>query len=172
MYWMTLPLKRYFDFRGRSRRKEYWLFTLFLILASIVLGILDGALGLTFGGGDEDTPFGNSNGVLGSIFSLATFIPSISVGVRRLHDIDRTGWWLLFPVLTVIVGAFLTGVMFGFSGGDGLAGLGGALLGVVLGAVIGGLVLFVFTVTDGTPGPNRYGDDLKDPVGNVAEVFR
>ena len=172
MYWMTLPLKRYFEFSGRSRRKEYWMFFLFTVICNVVLSILDGALGLTLGD-DEATSISNT-GVLAGLFGLATFIPSISVGVRRLHDTNRRGWWLLFPVLTLIVGGLLTGVLVSGVSSDssGLAGLGGAVLGLALGALIGFVTLLVFYVMDGTPGPNRFGDDPKDPVGDVADVFR
>jgi uncharacterized membrane protein YhaH (DUF805 family) len=178
MEWMILPLKRYFDFSGRSRRKEYWLFTLFIVLASFVVGILDSALGLTFGETEGASSFRSNNGVLGTIFSLATLIPSISVGVRRLHDVDRTGWWLLFPLITTILGVLLGGLVGGFgadggSGGvGGLGGLYGVLIGGAVGVAIGGIVLLVFYCTGGTRGPNRFGSDPKDPVGDVAEVFR
>jgi uncharacterized membrane protein YhaH (DUF805 family) len=87
MEWMILPLKRYFDFSGRSRRKEYWMFVLFTVIVSAILGVLDEALGLTLGNPES----ARQTGVLGSIFSLATFVPSVAVGVRRLHDTDRSG---------------------------------------------------------------------------------
>ena len=93
MEWMILPLKRYADFSGRSRRKEYWMFFLFTIIVSVALGIIDAVLGLNFGSGFS------SNGVLGSLFSLATLVPSLAVGIRRLHDTDRSGWWLLLVFL-------------------------------------------------------------------------
>ena len=96
MEWMLLPLKRYAEFSGRSRRKEYWMFFLFTIMVGIVLGIIDAVLGLNFGSG-----FG-SNGVLGSLFSLATLVPSLAVGIRRLHDTDRSAWWLLLVLLPII----------------------------------------------------------------------
>ena len=165
MYWMTLPLKRYFDFRGRSRRKEYWMFFLFLVLASEVLGIIDQTLGLTYGGsGNTTNSFRSDNGMLGSIFSLLTFIPIISVGVRRLHDTDRTGWWLVAPLL----GLLGIGVAFAI----GLNWPGRMLALGVIPVVLLGITLLVFLCTDGTPGPNRFGDDPKDPVSDVAEVFR
>lgn len=95
MNWMILPLKRYFDFKGRSRRKEYWMYTLFLVIASIVLSIVDAVLGLGGSASSDsvatDTTIGGSAAVTGgwlaNIFSIATFIPSLAVAVRRLHDL-------------------------------------------------------------------------------------
>ena len=140
MEWMLLPLKRYAQFSGRSRRKEYWMYTLFIILAGIVLTIVDSILGLgghatltseTGSGGAFYGAIAN-RGLLANLFSLATFIPSLAVGVRRLHDTNRSGWWLL-------------------------------LLFVPL---IGAIVLLVWFCTPGTSGSNNYGDD---PLSNTPE---
>lgn len=173
MEWMILPLKRYAEFGGRSRRKEYWMFFLFTIIVSVVLGIIDGVLGLTLGGGDGATATAASTGVLGGIFSLATIVPSIAVGVRRLHDTDRSGWWLLIPVGLLILGLVLGGALGGAAGG-GMMGLGAGFGLGILGAVVGGLVLLVFYCLEGTRGPNRFGPDPKDPAGtaDLNEVFR
>lgn len=94
MEWMILPLKRYAEFSGRSRRKEYWMYFLFTIIVGIVLGGIDGILGLNAGLG--------RTGVLGGLFSLATLIPSIAVAIRRLHDTDRSGWWLLLVFIPIL----------------------------------------------------------------------
>lgn len=96
MDWMLLPLRRYAEFSGRSRRREYWMFTLFVVLVSIILTMIDMMLGLTTAAG----------GVLTLLFSLAVLVPSLAVGVRRLHDSERSGWWLLIglvPFVGVIV---------------------------------------------------------------------
>ena len=85
MEWAIMPLKRYAEFSGRSRRKEYWLFLLLAIGLGIVAGIIDGILGLRHG----------SVGPIGGLLSLALLIPSIAVAIRRLHDTDRSGWWLV-----------------------------------------------------------------------------
>ena len=94
MNWYISALKRYFDFSGRARRKEYWFFTLFNILISVGLALVDMAIG-TF---DEVSGYG----ILSSIYLLAVLIPSIAVAVRRLHDTDRTGWWLLIGLIPLI----------------------------------------------------------------------
>ena len=88
-------LKKYADFSGRARRKEYWLFVLFNIIISCVLTVID------FMVGTYNQAVGI--GVLTGIYALAVVIPGIAVSVRRLHDTDRTGWWLLI-VLVPIVG--------------------------------------------------------------------
>lgn len=85
---------RYVDFKTRSTRSQYWWFTLWSIIFSVITGILDGFLGM----GDS--------GPIGMIVSLVMFVPSIAVGIRRLHDIGRTGWWMLLvfvPLLGWIV---------------------------------------------------------------------
>jgi uncharacterized membrane protein YhaH (DUF805 family) len=94
MSWFIEALKKYAVFSGRSRRKEYWYFVLFVVLISIVLGIIDGL----FGTYHRST----GAGLFSTIFSLAILIPSISVSVRRLHDIDRTGWWVLISLVPLI----------------------------------------------------------------------
>ncbi|MBC8281361.1 MAG: DUF805 domain-containing protein [Chloroflexi bacterium] len=82
---------RYFDFRTRSSRSEYWFWTLFLICVSVVATILDELL---FDG----------TSVLDPISSVALFIPGLAVTVRRLHDVDRSGWWVLiaFTIVGII----------------------------------------------------------------------
>lgn len=83
--------RRYVDFNGRSRRREYWFFVLFNVLISIGLGIIDGIFGL-----------GNMEmgvGLLSSLYGLAVLLPSLGYAVRRCHDIGRSGLWLLLLVI-------------------------------------------------------------------------
>jgi len=181
MEWMILPFKRFLDFKGRSRRKEYWMYLLFVIIVYIVLMFLDSALGL--GGrvtGDAEltgTSVGAagalSGGVLTMIFALVTLIPSIAVSVRRLHDIDRTGWWILLPLGFYLAGAAiaLAGIAQAASGGSG--GLATAGVGLVLSgiAMITGILLLVWYCMPGTVGPNRFGEDPKGQTTNADEVF-
>lgn len=88
--------KRAFDFSGRSRRKEYWMFVLFYAIALIILTILDRVL------------FGDSEiAVLSLIFTLVSAIPSISITVRRLHDIGKSGWWILLSLIPFVGGIIL-----------------------------------------------------------------
>ncbi len=92
MNWYLEALKKYAVFSGRARRKEYWMFGLFYLIFAIVLGIIDGILGI----GGED------GGLLSGLYVLAMLIPSIAVTIRRLHDTDHSGWWLLIGLVPVI----------------------------------------------------------------------
>ena len=83
MKWFIKCLKQYADFRGRARRKEYWMFT----LINGIIGFVMGLLGLT---------------ILSWIYSVAVFIPSLAVGVRRIHDIGKSAWWILLFLIPVI----------------------------------------------------------------------
>lgn len=91
-------LKKYAVFEGRARRKEYWFFVLFNFLIGVGLGIIDNVIGLS---GE-----GAAGGLLSMIYTLAVLVPSIAVAVRRLHDTDHSGWWLLIgfvPLIGIIV---------------------------------------------------------------------
>ncbi|OYT16867.1 MAG: hypothetical protein B7C24_05510 [Bacteroidetes bacterium 4572_77] len=93
MEWYLMVLKKYAEFNGRSRRKEYWMFVLFNMIISFALISVEHLLGIA-------TSYGG--GFLSNIYSLAILIPSIAVGVRRLHDIGKSGWWLLIGLIPVI----------------------------------------------------------------------
>lgn len=173
MEWMILPLKRYAEFNGRSRRKEYWMWILFTILANIVFSLLDAVLGL---GGSATSTSSSApgaaaaagslrGGLLSGIFSLGVLVPNLSVAVRRLHDTDRSGWWILLPVVPAIL-VFVP--LFAGLGGSGMLFLGILLIGV-LGCAI---LLLVWYCTEGTRGPNRFGDDPKaDLPADLARTF-
>ena len=92
--WMLMPYKRYVDFAGRSRRKEYWMFFLFTFLVGFVINII-GAVGQ--GGGLTAIM-----GIVGLIFQLGSLLPSIAVAIRRMHDQDRSGWWIICPIANII----------------------------------------------------------------------
>jgi uncharacterized membrane protein YhaH (DUF805 family) len=81
-------LKKYAEFGGRARRAEYWMFTLFNVLISIGLSIVDAIVG-TFG-------------ILSLIYGVGVFIPGLAVTVRRLHDTNRSGWWMLIALIPLI----------------------------------------------------------------------
>jgi uncharacterized membrane protein YhaH (DUF805 family) len=78
---------RYVDFSTRSSRSEYWWFVLFYVIAGIVLGIVDMIIGIN---------------ILTAILMLGSIIPGIAVGVRRLHDIGRSGWWMLIGFIPLV----------------------------------------------------------------------
>ena len=93
-WYLKVVKEKYADFSGRAGRPEFWYFVLANILISIGLALIDNILGTTVGAG--------GTGILGSIYSLAILIPSIAVGVRRLHDTDRSGWWILIGLIPLI----------------------------------------------------------------------
>jgi len=105
-------LGRYAVFSGRARRSEYWWFVVFTTLVGVAADIADAVLGTTFerttDGIDAWLP---SFGLVGTVVNLLLFLPSLAVGVRRLHDTDRSGWWLLIG-LVPIVGAIVLLVFF------------------------------------------------------------
>ena len=98
---------KYATFEGRAQRSEYWWFVLFNLIVSILLNILAPGHGHGMGGG-----------LLGMIWSLATLLPSLAVGARRLHDTDRSGWWLLIG-LVPLVGLIVLIVFFASRGTAG-----------------------------------------------------
>jgi uncharacterized membrane protein YhaH (DUF805 family) len=124
---MFEPLRRYADFNGRARRSEYWLFWLFTLILELVVSVI---IGIT--GGDPMSMNLGLGGILFCIIVLGLFVPSLAVLFRRLHDTDRSAWWILIACLPLI----------------------------------GALVLLVFTLLDGTPGPNRFGPDPKARAGD------
>jgi uncharacterized membrane protein YhaH (DUF805 family) len=108
-WWKVVVLQRYAQFVGRAGRAEFWWFELSSFIIMTVLSIL-GRASVIFS-------------VLGFMYALAVLVPGIAVGVRRLHDTGRSGWWLLIGLVPLV----------------------------------GFIVLLVFFVSQGTPGPNQYG---------------
>ena len=160
--WMLMPLKRYAEFSGRSRRKEFWMFQLLnIIVIAVFLGPIyrimignmmsqmavaqDGTYSAAASSGFQygDHPIAIAFGAIGVIWALFVLVPGIAVTIRRLHDRDMSGWWYLgFIVLSII-----------------------PLIGIV--ASIGFLVVMCL---DGTKGTNRFGADPKGG-GTNPEVF-
>lgn len=93
MNWYLKAWKKYAVFDGRASRTEYWMFFLFNVLAGFVLGFVEGVLGAISN---------TDQSVLSTIYSLAVMVPSLAVGWRRMHDIDRSGWWLLLPIVNLV----------------------------------------------------------------------
>jgi uncharacterized membrane protein YhaH (DUF805 family) len=148
--WMLMPYRRYAEFSGRSRRKEYWSFALFFALVYLVLGALMVAGGYSVTNlyapepAMAETPgvlFWVGAGLL-ALFALGSIVPSIAVGVRRLHDRGLSGWWYLGVIIASMI------PVIGF---------------------LAGIAFLVLMVLPGTPGPNKYGPDPKDPAS--VEVF-
>ena len=106
MDWMLMPYRRYVDFSGRSQRKEYWMFYLFVVIVYAVLSII-----MSMGAPSIDPVTGQMSGggamatiglALLGLFGLGTIIPALAVAIRRMHDQDRSGWWILVPIANII----------------------------------------------------------------------
>ncbi|MCR9069461.1 MAG: DUF805 domain-containing protein [Rhodobacteraceae bacterium] len=122
----TCILEKYINFQDRAPRSEYWWFALFNIGGAVLLGLI----GIT---------------ILQTLWSLALFLPGIAVSIRRLHDLDKSGWWLLLPLGTLILGGVI-----------------GALLMPIIGGIIylaGVAILIYWFVQKGTDGANQFGPD-------------
>ena len=94
-------LTKYADFGGRARRSEYWWFVVFTALVTTLASVVDAVIG---------TQFGNT-GLVQLLATLALVLPSLAVGVRRLHDVSRSGWWVFLAVIPIL-GALILVVAF------------------------------------------------------------
>jgi uncharacterized membrane protein YhaH (DUF805 family) len=93
MEWYIKVLKNYAVFEGRASRQEYWMFFLFNIIVAFCLGLFIGVL---------NAITKTDQTVLGNIYNLAVLVPSIAVGIRRMHDTNRNGWWQIVPIAGLI----------------------------------------------------------------------
>jgi len=93
-WYKKVVFENYANFEGRARRKEYWMFFLANIIISFVLGFI---MGLIF------AFISPSLAPLANIYSLAVFVPSIAVAIRRMHDIGKSGWYILIPIYNIIL---------------------------------------------------------------------
>ena len=92
-YYKDILKNKYAVFEGRARRKEYWMFFLWNLIISIVVNIVGGIFGLTLS---------NDTNILGALYSLAILIPSLAVTSRRLHDTNRSAWWMLLWFIPIV----------------------------------------------------------------------
>jgi uncharacterized membrane protein YhaH (DUF805 family) len=120
MQWYIAVLKKYAVFSGRARRMECWMFALISWLAVLAFSMVDVVTGTYH--------WGTSLGALSTLYSLAVLIPTLAVTVRRLHDTDRSGWWIFLSLIPLL----------------------------------GAIAVLFFLISDGTPGPNRYGPNPKE----------
>jgi uncharacterized membrane protein YhaH (DUF805 family) len=157
MDWVAGPYKRYFDFVGRASRREYWAFAIFSLVVVTITGWIDNVSGLHFvaPAAGADPP-----GVLTTVFSLVTFVPGLAVAVRRLHDSNRSGWWVMLPVapflFVVVVAPFGLMVIF--------------YMFVPLAMLLAAAAFIVLLCLPGTRGPNRFGGDPFEDE-NVSKIF-
>ena len=105
MEWMLMPLRRYADFSGRSRRKEYWMFVLLIFIVAVALGLMTGSFTTVSDPADSvEMATWSSSSILLGLFYLAILIPALAVQVRRFHDQDKTGWLVLLNFIPFIGG--------------------------------------------------------------------
>ena len=148
---VSTVFRKYATFSGRAPRSEFWWYQLFYL---IIVGV----------------PLAFISETLDNLWSLLNFIPALAVSCRRLHDIDKSGWWQLLPM--VVLPLFMLGfALRGFDLVDYTSGLFGspiAWAGIVIGIGLY-ILLIVWFARQGTPGPNRFG---QDPFGRTdASVF-
>ena len=146
MTWAILPLRRAFDFRGRSRRAEFWTFVVLAQALFIAARLVDEALGHHSPRIDAQGYERSVAGPVLAVVTLALLLPGLAVTVRRLHDIDRRGSWILLPLAPPFV---ILPLMELFEW------MGLVLIGLLSGA--GLLTMLIFLCLPGTPGPNRFG---------------
>lgn len=154
MKWWLKCIKNYVTFEGRARRKEYWMFVLFNVIFSIILGFFDAIVFNAYF-------IPGKMGYLGSIYGLFVFLPTLAVSVRRLHDIGRSGWWLAgYYGLAIVCGILMLvgSVMI----------IAGRAAGIVLSLVdllvffVAGIWMLVWMCLDSQPGDNAYGPNPKE----------
>ena len=93
MHWFLDPItKHYFDFEGTAGRQAFWMFNLYYFIIAVVLGVIGGLVHFHF---------------LGVVLGLAVFLPSLGLGVRRLHDIGKSGLWFLIGLIPILGGLYL-----------------------------------------------------------------
>ena len=139
--WAFLCFQRYVTFYGRSARAEYWWFCLFQFLLSLVTMLIDVMLGL----GGPDSPISTN-----FILAIGLFLPSLAVTVRRLHDINRSGWTVLVYVVLTLVVVIVGGVL------SLLLGEFGTVL-MVLGIMAVSVKFIFLMASEGSRGDNGYG---------------
>ena len=170
---MFRPLIRYADFRGRARRAEYWLFVIFqggavgLCLLAAISAFSDKDVAAAAG------RFALGLGVAGLV-AVGLVIPYFAVLARRLHDADKSAWWMLLLAPGYLSPMLIGGAVVGaagqaMAGGDQAAAEAAVLSAaggsgaVMLVASLCNMVLLALTMTRGTRGPNRFGPDPRDP---------
>ena len=166
-------IHNYANFKGRASRSDYWYFILFNAIFAIVASYLDKALGFSFVTPKAD-PSGlqpaMSYGYIYVIYTLAVFIPGLSLTVRRLHDVGKSGWWYVgFMIYTAIVAVILMVTLVGSLTG-GVMATNFPVAGIVaLLTLFAALIwFFILMCTKGHPGENKWGlNPLEEEAENI-----
>ncbi|MGJ8562860.1 MAG: DUF805 domain-containing protein [Alphaproteobacteria bacterium] len=177
-FWTAVKtcFQKYFDFKGRAQRTEYWWFYLFLTLVGIGLFFVDALLypiffpgnvtGITYAQGVV-AGMASDTTILSNVFSLATLIPTFAAGARRLHDIDKSGWWQILPLAPLVLMA-IGFIMLSLAGEMTLVGTIVAIIGGI-GTLVTVVLLLVWLATDSDKADNRFGHSPK--YGGQASAF-
>lgn len=161
MRWMFMPLRRYARFSGRASRREFWPWIAFMVAVITACIVLNANFGdRAFRSGRSSTRiWGDFAIVFAFFFWLGTFLPSLAVAVRRLHDMNNRGWWVLLIWVPFAITLFFLLLgnrpLFLTIGGGG-----------VLATLVGTATLLIWCIVPGTRGDNRFG---KDPFGATLE---
>ena len=175
--WALRPLKRYAEFSGRSSRAEFWWFFLFVIIIYVGVLFIMGAMGAGVSSMNPGASLvaGTFSGsvLVVILFWLLLFIPTLAVQIRRLHDINRTGWWLggfwlLYVIYMGLTFSLMANAMRNPAAPSNTGGF--AAIGIfAIAFFVYSIVLLVFFCLRGTTGANKYGDDPYGP--DVEQVF-
>ncbi|WP_099827220.1 DUF805 domain-containing protein [Oceaniglobus indicus] len=154
-------MRKYVTFSGRASRPEYWKFILFVIIGTILFGVVDAIL---FGTTMVETSPGHAalqaDGPLAGLFALVTFLPALAAGWRRMHDTGRTGFYLFYPLI-VMVG--ITGALAFFGGldavQDGAADIvaSAILIPAMIVLAVSPLLVLWWLARPSEPRPNQWG---------------
>lgn len=147
MNWVLMPFRRLGNYRGRSRRMEFWLFWLTALIVQMVASYVDAVTG--------QAEVAGGMGPVTLVTTLIFLVPAVTVGIRRLHDTGRSGWWMLLFGLPYL--GWLVGVQ---NGTQSIV----AALALLLGSVI----LLVLLVQPGFAGENSFGPDPKGGIADAA----
>ena len=145
-YFINVFRYKYIQYQGRARRKEYWMFFLFDLIFSLIL-MLPMVVDME----------ALANG-LSALYTVVSIVPETCLGIRRLHDIGKSGWWLLLP-LAGFIG--VVGFLVSLEVGIGL---------MVLGFMVTVIIVLVFLCLDSQPGENQYGPNPKTASGEITET--
>ena len=148
-FWQAVAsgFSNYAKFSDRAIRSEYWYWILFVSVVTLAAALLDAAI------------VKHRHGPLENVWQFVTFLPGLAVAVRRLHDIDRSGWWVLLPasVIGILVAILLLSTVSSIS----------LPIMMVFIAICLIVVLIYWFCRPGTSGPNRYGADPFGPDGHI-----
>ncbi|MDR1565282.1 MAG: DUF805 domain-containing protein [Oscillospiraceae bacterium] len=163
---MFTAFKHYADFKGRARRKEYWLFYLLNVIVTTVLNVPIRIIGFIVENNTLSTSLGTTlAGVvvlitgISFLWALAIFVPGLAVLVRRLHDTDKSGKILIWYIISPVIAGLVIGIALVISPGFGIF----LYIIAIIAVIVFGIALFVFTCQDSEGGINQYGISPKYP---------